>query len=137
EQLAYHIRVEAVPPDVFFHSDPNPSLDHLDPAILTASPGADDPELSDSTARYLGYLGLATKATQESLVGDFGRETLQLLGFPHRNRLILSTRYTIPLTICGEINTMTQTDVCVLRRPIMKEMDLRGDVQQKNYFDSK
>ncbi|KAJ7151422.1 hypothetical protein C8R43DRAFT_1005073 [Mycena crocata] len=116
EQLAYHIRVEAIPPEVFFHSDPDPSLGQLDEAILTASPGADEPELSDSTVRYLGYLKVASKATQESLIVDFARETLHLLGFSQRN-LILSTRYIIPLTICGETNRTARADVCLLHRP--------------------
>ncbi|KAF8135862.1 hypothetical protein K438DRAFT_1911644 [Mycena galopus ATCC 62051] len=134
EQLAYHIRVEVVPPEVFFHSDPNPSLDHLDQAILTASPGADDLELSDSTARYLGYLDLATKATQESLIDDFARETLHLLGFSQRN-LILATRYIIPLTICGEIDRTAQTDVCLLHRSTLVLLVLAEDKTLSNTTD--
>ncbi|KAJ7359815.1 hypothetical protein DFH08DRAFT_921823 [Mycena albidolilacea] len=109
ELLAYHITVK---PETFFRADP--SLDHLDPEILTARAGADGPELSDTTARYLGYLDLATHA---SLIDDFARETLHLLGFSERN-LILSTRYIIPLTICGETQT-AQTDVCLLHRPTL------------------
>ncbi|KAJ7888167.1 hypothetical protein B0H14DRAFT_2433638 [Mycena olivaceomarginata] len=110
ELLAYHISVK---PETFFPSGADPSLDHLDPQILTARAGADCPELSDSTARYLGYLDLATHATH-----DFARETLHLLGFSERN-LILSTRYIIPLTICGETQTTAQTDVCLLHRPTL------------------
>ncbi|KAJ7773455.1 hypothetical protein B0H16DRAFT_1512408 [Mycena metata] len=118
EQLAYHIHVEPVPSEAFFHTGAKPSfghLDHLDQAILTASPNADDTQLSDSTAQYLAYLHLATKATQESLIHDFARETLHLLGFAQRN-LILSTHHLIPLTICGEHNRTAQTGVCLLHR---------------------
>jgi hypothetical protein len=43
----------------------------------SATPGASCPELSDCTALYLGYLGLAT--TQESFIPDFARETLAVL----------------------------------------------------------
>ncbi|KAJ7112008.1 hypothetical protein C8R44DRAFT_985432 [Mycena epipterygia] len=126
EQLAYHIRVEAVPPEVFFHSGLNPSLDHLDQAILTALAGADGLELSESTARYLGYLVLACKATQESLVVDFARETLHLLGFSEHN-LILSTR---------EANRRAQTDVCLLhRRPTLILLVLVVDKTLSNITD--
>ncbi|KAJ6625529.1 hypothetical protein B0H10DRAFT_2174133 [Mycena sp. CBHHK59/15] len=78
----------------------NPSVDHLDPALFTTLPGADDPDLSDPPARYLGYLDLATNATQESLLDDFARETLHFLSFSERNVSIHST---------------APTDVCVLR----------------------
>ncbi|KAJ7657798.1 hypothetical protein DFH06DRAFT_1408866 [Mycena polygramma] len=127
EQLAYHIRVEAVPPEVFFASDPNPSLDHLDQALLAASPGADNPESSDSTVRYLGYLRLATKATQQCFIHDFARETLHLLGFSQRN-CILATRYSVPLAICGETNGTAQTDVCLLHRPSLILLVLLSNV---------
>jgi hypothetical protein len=120
ERLAYHIRVQAVPPEVFFPSDPlaNPSLDHLDQALLTSPPGASGPELSDSTVRYLGYLSLAATSHESlSFIADFGRETLALLSFSLRTRLILSTHYTIPLTICGSSTTTARTAVCLLHRP--------------------
>jgi len=42
-------------------SGSDPSLDHLDPAILTSPvSNVEDPNLSDATADYLGYLDLAT-----------------------------------------------------------------------------
>jgi hypothetical protein len=51
QRLTYHIHVDVLPSEVFFknHSDPNPSLDHLDQALLTSPPGFEGPELSDST----------------------------------------------------------------------------------------
>ncbi|KAJ7907129.1 hypothetical protein B0H13DRAFT_1618707 [Mycena leptocephala] len=118
ERLAYHIRVQAVPPEVFFDLDPlaNPSLDHLDQAFLTSPPGASGPEFSDSTVLYLGYLSLATTHESASSIADFARETLALLGFSHRSRLILSTHYTIPLTICGSNTPTVQMAVCLLHR---------------------
>ncbi|KAF8878035.1 hypothetical protein CPB84DRAFT_1879320 [Gymnopilus junonius] len=69
------------PPQMFFfQSNADPSLDHLYPAILT-SPNAEDLDLSEATADYLGYLDLATHLTQESAISDdFATATLKLLG---------------------------------------------------------
>ncbi|KAJ7815729.1 hypothetical protein B0H13DRAFT_2380898 [Mycena leptocephala] len=95
-----NIRVDrhGPPPEVFFDSDPNPSLDHLLP---TAPPGACGPQLTDST---------------ESFIPDFAHETLAVLGYSQRNRLVLSTHYVIPLTICGSSSTTAETAVCLLHR---------------------
>ncbi|KAN0079918.1 hypothetical protein V8E55_009484 [Tylopilus felleus] len=115
ELLAYNISITPTSPAVFFQSAPDPPLDHLDPAILTSPIYADDPNLSDATADYLGYLDLATHATQESAIDDFAAATLKLLGFNERHATV-ATRYIIPLTICGETRA-AQTDVCVIYRP--------------------
>lgn len=114
ELLAYNISIKPTSPVVFFQSGADPSLEHLDPAILT-SPNAEDPNLSEATADYLGYLELATHATQESAIDDFAAATLRLLGFNERHATV-ATRYIIPLTICGETRA-AQTDVCVIYRP--------------------
>ncbi|KAJ7837916.1 hypothetical protein B0H13DRAFT_2367920 [Mycena leptocephala] len=85
-RLGYQIRVDVLPSEVFFknHSDLNPSLDHLDQALLTSPPGFEGPELSDSTPSTL-----ATSASQStprgSFISDFARETLAVLGFSTRN----------------------------------------------------
>ncbi|KAK7016597.1 hypothetical protein R3P38DRAFT_2990639, partial [Favolaschia claudopus] len=97
--------------------------------------GSEDANLSDSTSRYLGYLDLAANATQESLIDDFARETLNLLGFSERN-LILSTRYIIPLTICGEIQRTAQTDVCLLHRRSLILLVLVEDKTLSNPTDT-
>ena len=115
ELLAYNISIIPTSPGVFFQSSTDPSLDHLDPAILTSPINADDPNLSNAAADYLGYLDLATNATQESAIDDFAAATLRLLGFNDRHSTV-ATRYIIPLTICGESRT-AQTDVCVVYRP--------------------
>ena len=60
--LAYNISITPTPSAVFFQSGADPSLDHLDAAILT-SPNSEDPDLSEASADYLGYLDLATFAT--------------------------------------------------------------------------
>ncbi|KJA26788.1 hypothetical protein HYPSUDRAFT_63566 [Hypholoma sublateritium FD-334 SS-4] len=114
ELLAYNVSITSTSPAVFFQSDADPSLDHLDPAILT-SPNAEDPNLSAATADYLGYLDLASHATQESAIDDFAAATLRFLGFNERHTTV-ATRYIIPLTICGETRT-AQTDVCLIYRP--------------------
>ena len=115
ELLAYNISIIPTSPADFFQSSTDPLLDHLDPAILTLPTNADDPDLSNDVANYLGYLDLATNATQESLIDDFAVATLKLLGFNIRHSNI-ATRYIMPLTICGECRT-AQADVCVLYRP--------------------
>ena len=115
ELLAYNISIIPTSPAVFFQSSTEPSLDHLDPAILTSPINADDPNLSNATADYLGYLDLATNATQETAIDDFAAATLRLLGFNDRHSTV-ATRYIIPLTICGESRT-AQIDVCVVYRP--------------------
>jgi hypothetical protein len=72
----------------------------------------DTPDISDTTLRYLTYLDLATRASQETLIDEFSRETLDLLGYSERG-LALFTRYIIPLTICGD-DKSAQTDVCLI-----------------------
>ncbi|KAJ7777153.1 hypothetical protein B0H16DRAFT_1504502 [Mycena metata] len=135
ELLAYHISVKPIQPDMFSGTlVANPSLADLDPKILTAA-DPDDPDLSDSTARYLGYLDLASNATQESLIDDFARETLHLLGFSE-HRLILSTRYIIPLTICGETQRTAQADVCLLHRRTLILLVLVEDKTLSNPTDA-
>jgi len=114
--LAYNIAISLVRPDEFFRHGADPSLDNLDPAILNSSPDSNDPNFSDAVADYLGYLDLATKATQESVIDNFAAETLKLLGFNERKTTVVM-RYIIPLTICGDANRVAQTDVCLLYRP--------------------
>lgn len=118
ELLAYNIIISSVTSSQFFPHGADPSLDHLDPAILNASPGSEDPSLSDAVVGYLGYLYLATPATQESAIDDFVAQTLRLLGFNERKAPIC-LRYTIPLTICGDASGVAQTDVCLLHRPTL------------------
>jgi len=71
--------------------------------------------VSDDTYRFLSYLDLATNAGQETAIDDFARELLRIVGFEERG-LILRTRHTIPLSICGDISKVAQTDVCLLDR---------------------
>ena len=113
----------------FFQSDPDPPLDHLDPAILTSPINADDPNLSDATADYLAHLDLATHVTQESAIGDFAAATLKFLGFNERHATV-ATRYIIPLTICGETRA-AQTEVCIIYRPTTILLVLVGTLLDK------
>ena len=76
--LAYNIAISPVRPDESPCYGADPSLDNLDPAILNSSPDSSDPNFSDVVADYLGYLNLATKATQESVIDNFATETLRL-----------------------------------------------------------
>ncbi|KAJ7487762.1 hypothetical protein FB451DRAFT_1225413 [Mycena latifolia] len=119
ELLAYNIRVDLISLEQLFPSEPNPSesLDSLDPALLTARAGAHDSELSHPTVKYLACLDLATKHMQESFSVAFARETLDVLGFSERNKL-LCTWYTIPLAISGATRP-AETAVCLLHRPTL------------------
>ena len=131
ELMAYNISVSSVPAGEFFSSVAEPSLDHLDPNILTAPAGAEGPNLSDAVISYLGYLDVAVNATQESSIDDFALRTLDLLGFNERGTIVAS-RYVIPLTICADSNRIAQTDVCLLYRPTMVLLVL---VEDKTLFN--
>ena len=114
---AYNITISSTPPEKFF-STPDPSLDHIDPAILNSPPGDDNPALSDATVKYLSYLDYTTRPSQECSPLDFAAETLALLGF---NKLPpfagVHRRYTIPLLICDDANRVAQIDVSSAKRP--------------------
>ncbi|KAH6912326.1 hypothetical protein BKA70DRAFT_1219456 [Coprinopsis sp. MPI-PUGE-AT-0042] len=116
ELLTYSITVTPTSPEEFFGNSYNadPSLEHLDPTILT-SPNSEDPNLSDAVADYLGYLDLATHPRQENVVNDFTAATLKLLGFNERHSNV-ATRYNIPLTHCCETRD-AQADVCLVYHP--------------------
>ncbi|KAH9970006.1 hypothetical protein BGW80DRAFT_1334162 [Lactifluus volemus] len=124
ELIAYNITVVAQSPQDFFRTNTEPSLDDIDPSLINSTVDADD--VGDSTFHYLTYLDLATKATQESFIDIFARETLLVLGFEERG-LAISTGFTIPLTICGDDRRTAQTDVCLLSRRSMILLILQGD----------
>jgi hypothetical protein len=133
ELIAYNITVTTQSPQEFFLRNPEPSLVGLDPSLIDSAVDAEN--VPDQTFRYLTQLDLATShsASQESLINDFSRETLRLLGFEERG-LALSTRYIIPLTICGDSRRTAQTDVCLLdRRSMIILLVLQED---KTIFDS-
>ncbi|KAG2110316.1 uncharacterized protein F5147DRAFT_797075 [Suillus discolor] len=112
--LAYNITVVPLAPEQFFPQNPGPLLEGLDPSLLNSSlddKNFSDPNISDAVFRYLGYLGLATNPTQESFMDTFALETLHILGFS--KRLWLGTHHSIPLSICGDVCQVAQTDVCL------------------------
>ena len=115
ELIAYNIIVTSSSPRDFF-SAPDLSLDQIDPDILTSPAGSTDPNISDFAAQYLRYLDLASRPIGENFINDFAAETLKLLGYNERGTTV-STRYTIPLTICGDNNCTAQADVCLIPRP--------------------
>jgi len=130
ELMAYNIRIVPQTPERFFGSAAaGVSLAELDPLIITGS--TDTPNLSDTTLRYLTYLDLATHASQESVIDEFSRQTLDLLGYSERG-LALLTRYNIPLTICAD-NKYAQTDVCLVDGRSMILLILQED---KTMFNS-
>jgi hypothetical protein len=113
ELLAYHITVNPIPPQEFFRQGVDLSLTGLDPALINSPLNATN--VSDDTFRFLGCLDLATNASQETAIDDFAREFLRLAGFEERG-CNLRTRHIIRLSICGDINKVAQTDVCLLDR---------------------
>ena len=135
ELLAYNISISGVAPEAFFSSVAEPSLDHLDPNILTAPPGAEDANISDAVIAYLGYLDIAISATQQSSIDDFAVRALDLLGFNERGTIV-ATRYVIPLTICGDSNQVAQTDIFLLHRPTMVLLVLIEDKTLSNGTDA-
>lgn len=113
ELLSYHITVDSIPPQEFFRQGANPSLTGLDPALMHSPLGSTN--VSDDTYRFLSYLDLATNAGQETVTDDFARELLHIVGFEERG-YVLRTHHIIPLSICGDIDKVAQTDVCLLDR---------------------
>jgi len=88
-------------------------LTGLDPALINSP--LDATNVSDDTYRFLSYLDLATNAGQETAIDDFARELLRIVGFEERG-YVLRTRHVIPLSICGDINKVAQTNICLLDR---------------------
>ena len=115
ELLAYRIIFKSISPIQFF-SSPNPSLDHLDPAVLEAAPGTIDAQMSKQTVIFLSSLDFAIVGNYRAYIDDFARETLYLLGFADRY-MVISTRHTIPLTICGKTSETAETNVCIVYLP--------------------
>ena len=136
ELIAYNISISPVPAEEFFSSVAEPSLDHLDPNILTAPIGeSKSANLSNAVIKYLSYLDLAVKATQESFINDFAARTLDLLEYDERGTVI-STRFAIPLTICADANQITQTDVCLIYHRTMVLLVLMEDKILSNRTDA-
>jgi hypothetical protein len=110
--MGYNIIVTAMAPEHFLPKVDPPAMRGLDLELVFASLDADG--VSDDTYRFLTYLHMATHASQETAIDDFAREVLRTVGFEERG-LVLRTRHTIPLTICGD-NKIAQIDVCLLDR---------------------
>ncbi|KAK7022159.1 hypothetical protein R3P38DRAFT_1110480 [Favolaschia claudopus] len=128
EQLAYNIRFETIPPEEFFISPDFPSLDHLDPTILTTTipRGRNDPTFHVSYLNYLemAALSFAPESREPNLNLDLTRETLYLLDFragdlAERNPqlvngiLIAMMPFTIDLQVCKETK-FAVSDLCLM-----------------------
>ena len=129
ELIASNIKIVLQTPEQFFGAVLGVSLTDLDPLIISGS--TDTENLSDTTLQYLIYLEFAAHAPYESLIDEFSRQTLDLLGYSERG-LTLYTRYNIPLTICGK-NKNAQTDVCLMDGRTMILLILQED---KTVFNS-
>jgi len=114
---SYNIGILTCTPEEFFPAGPDPSLDHLDPAILNSPLGLTDRICSSEAATYLDAIDLAVKIPQERQVDGFVTETLRVLGFDNPPASITSG-YITPLTICGETRK-AQTDICAIHVPTL------------------
>jgi hypothetical protein len=114
ELVAYNVMVQRQNSRTFFGYLPTTISNTVDPAFISADLPADE-TLSDSTYRLVQYLDLATNdhCGQESAVYDFVKEFLRVLGFEKRGSLLRS-RFSIPLTICGDTARVAQTNVCLV-----------------------
>jgi hypothetical protein len=116
ELTAYNITISSRSPDEFFPT-PDPSLDHIDPAILNSPPDDRNPTLSDDTVGYLRHLALATGTTHPMLfIDDIPARTLELLHFDGPGTLVIPG-YAIPLNICGRTSRGADTSACLVYLP--------------------
>ena len=137
ELIAYNIKIVPQTPEQFFGAPTFGILAELDTSIIIGS--TDTANLSDAALRYLTFLDLATHVAgnhwQKTLLDEFSRQTLDLLGYSERG-LALLTQYNIPMTICGD-NKSAQTDVCLVDgRTVMILLILQGDKTALNSSNS-
>ena len=105
ELMSYNIT--ATPPEQFFSQGANRSLTDLDLPLITAPL-----DVSDDTYRFLNFLDLATKAGQTA-IDDFAPELLRIISM-EEGGLIPGTHHTVPLSICGDLSKVPQTNICLL-----------------------
>lgn len=112
ELIALNIAVVSLPPAEFFRT-PDPSLKHIDSAILNSPspPDVGDLSISDDAIEYLGCLNLAIESPQGFLT-TFAYKTLGLLGFD-KHRAAIIPQLPIPLTVCGKTDPI-QTVSCLV-----------------------
>ena len=110
ELIAYNITISSLLPDEFFlvPNGPDPSLDHIEPAVLNSPPGDNNSAISSAAVTFLDHLHIAQRAP----VGDFAAQTLRLLDFDNRDVIVFRC-LPIPLTIHGN-RKLVQADVCLL-----------------------
>jgi hypothetical protein len=114
--LDYNIKVSSLSAE-HFYGQPLPtveSLNSVDPKLFSGTLGTEG--LSIETYRLLQYFDLASRANsgQDSVINDFAKETLRVLGY-EKHGLLLRSRYAIPLLISGDPNQSLQTDVCLVQ----------------------
>jgi len=112
ELTAFNIAIESLSPAEFFPT-PDPSLDHIDRAVLYGSSPPDDTDLTipDAAVEYLAFLNLAITAPEAGFLSNFAYKTLALLDFAGFHHMLPG--FPIPLTICGKTDPV-QTDLCVV-----------------------
>ena len=116
ELTHYNVTISSLPPADFFLA-PDPSLDHIDPAILDPPPDRNSRALSNpDTSIFLSSLDLAIRPTEDCFVVNFAAETLKLLGF-QEGRAILTLHPLFRLTVFGESRAVVRLDVCLLHPP--------------------
>jgi len=111
---ALNVTVSSLLPADFFPT-PDPSLDHIDPAILNSPLDDTSLAISRDSARFIEYLDVATRVPQECFILDIAAEMLKLLGFEESRIFVFQ-----PYTIRDETDPVGQTGVCLIHfRPYL------------------
>jgi hypothetical protein len=119
--LAYNITVQSQSAPCFFghhwHRDFDPEVSpiaHLDPNSIKSPPTSIAPGVSPATRRVLQYLDLASQINEESIIDEFARSILEVIGFNRQIGTAICVRHRIPLTICRDSSWAACADVCLL-----------------------
>lgn len=111
---AYNIVITSIPPEIFFQGNESPSLNHLDPAILSLPvTGVPSPPLSPEGSAFWSHLRTATRGRSQGRAANtqLAASTFRLLGYETVEAGTLM-RSTIPLHVCGKTWRL-RMDVCV------------------------
>jgi len=109
ELTTYNVTISPLPPAKFF-LDPDPSFEHIDPAILGSLDYDNRIFPSIDVTRFLYSLHPAIKPTRQGFLVDFAAATLTFLGFEEDRGLVVSR---LPFA-SGESHAVVRTDACLL-----------------------
>ena len=102
--------ISSLSPGEFFPT-PDPSLDHIDSAILNSPPGGVRLTMSKAASQYLSHLDLVIMLTYKWTTVKFAAKTLELLGFEDRHTTIV-----IYYATRREAGRPVEADVCLVHK---------------------